>query len=344
VKKRFYITTALALAIISSGGIYAYTYTTTTSTIGVSEPTGDVSTVNTTATQPDWDSVLTPVTDSEIFRPNAAGDETEIETQFPATGDHWDKVDEVTSDNDTYVATNKSSYEEDLYNIRDHSTQTAGGTINYVVIYMVDKAESSAEQVSAYIHIKTNGAEYNGTSENLTTSYASYSNQWDDNPQTGGLWTWSEIDALQIGVGMRKAGTGLNSYATQVYSDVNFDAPPLSGSTPTEDLFEITPHADYSGDLSVRVYLTNTEALTRAYKVLSMQLYLEGSVEAGETPNYQTLTLQNGVAFFNLVGFSGGSYTLSVNGGSYTLVSREISEWEAGYTVTPELYCEVTQR
>jgi hypothetical protein len=143
---------------------------------------------------------------------------------------------------------------------------------------------------------------------------------------------------------MRKAGTGLNSYATQVYSDVNFDAPPLSGSTPTGDLFEITPHADYSGDLSVRVYLTNTEALTRAYKVLSMQLYLEGSVEAGETPNYQTLTLQNGVAFFNLVGFSGGSYTLSVNGGSYTLVSREISEWEAGYTVTPELYCEVTQR
>jgi hypothetical protein len=50
------------------------------------------------------------------------------------------------------------------------------------------------------------------------------------------------------------------------------------------------------------------------------------------------------VATFNLVGIAGGSYTLSVTGGTYTLTSREVMEWEAGYTVTPELYCEVTQR
>ncbi len=75
-----------------------------------------------------------------------------------------------------------------------------------------------------------------------------------------------------------------------------------------------------------------------------MELYLEGSVEAGETPNYRLMTLENGVAIFNLVGISGGSYTLSVNGGNYQLVSREPMEWEAGYTVTPELYCEAAQR
>jgi hypothetical protein len=75
-----------------------------------------------------------------------------------------------------------------------------------------------------------------------------------------------------------------------------------------------------------------------------MYLYLESSVEAGETPSYQLLNLQNGIAIFNLVGVSGGSYTLSVTGGTYQLFSREVLEWEAGWTVTPELYCEAEQR
>ncbi|KKK76274.1 hypothetical protein LCGC14_2865300, partial [marine sediment metagenome] len=30
----------------------------------------------------------------DTFRPNAAGDETSIETQFPDSGSHYDKVDE----------------------------------------------------------------------------------------------------------------------------------------------------------------------------------------------------------------------------------------------------------
>ncbi|UCH51908.1 MAG: hypothetical protein JSV54_03960 [Chloroflexota bacterium] len=62
------------------------------------------------------------------------------------------------------------------------------------------------------------------------------------------------------------------------------------------------------------------------------------------TVNYQLLTLENGFATFNLVGISGGSYTLSVTEGTYALNSREPNEWEEGYTITPELYCEITQR
>lgn len=75
-----------------------------------------------------------------------------------------------------------------------------------------------------------------------------------------------------------------------------------------------------------------------------MEVYAAGSESADETPDYQLLTLKKGVATFNLVGITGGSYTLYVAGGVYTLTSRDISEWEAGYTVTPELYCEATQR
>jgi len=345
VTKKFYLLAALGLVLIVSGGIYAYTYTTAIGTIGITAPTGDIATVNATATQPDWNTVLRPVTDEIIYRPNAAGNLTDIKYQYPASGDHWDKVDDISSDVDsTYIYTPSLGWEEDLYHIPDHSTQTAGGDINYAEVYMVCRATANATKTSAYVLLNTNGASYNGTSENLTPSYATYSNAWNNNPQTSNPWTWNQIDNLQIGLGMREAGVAIDSLCTQVYTEVSFDAPPLTGNTPTDDLFEVTPDAGYSGNLQVRVYLTNTDSLLKAYGNLTMELYLEGSVEAGKTPNYRLMTLENGVATFNLVGISGGSYTLSVDGGTYSLNSRETSEWEAGYTVTPELYCEATQR
>ena len=344
-ERKFYLLVAIAVILIVSGGIYAYTYTTATGTIGTPTPTGDIATVNATASQPDWNDVLTPVNDDVILRPIGTGDETEVKSQSPATGDHWDKVDEASSDGDsTYIYTPDSNYQEDLYNTANHSTQTAGGDIQYVEVFMVSRVSANITQESAYVHIKTNGAEYNGTSENLSANYTQYSESWNTNPQSGSPWIWSEVDNLQTGVGMRKAGAAIDSLCTQVYADINFDAPELSGNTPADDLYEITAHTNYSGNLQVRVYLTNTDALQKAYDYIDMYLYLENSQEAGETPNYQLMNLQDGVATFNLVGISGGSYTLSINGGTYQLLSRETSEWEAGWTVTPEFYCEATQR
>jgi hypothetical protein len=323
-----------------------YTFTTGSVTLNISEPTGNIASCNATETQPDWESILIPVADTEIFRPDAAGDETLISDQYPPTGEHWDKVSEETPDADgTYVATNSSTWQEDLYSITDHSTQTAAGTIDYVEVYMVCKAATdNVTQSSAYVHIKTNGVEYNGTEEILTSNYAIYYYQWVDNPQTGSAWTWEEVDALQIGVGLRTPNVDEFTRATQVYAVVGFEAPPLCGDVPTGGLFVVTPHADYTGDLAVRVYLANTGNLTRAYQSLNMELYLENSIEAGETPNYQLLTLENGVAAFCLKNYAPGAYALSVIGGDYCLTSREPLEWEAGWTVIPELYCEVPQR
>jgi len=159
--------------------------------------------------------------DNETLRPNAVGDETVIDEQFPDTGAHWDKVDEATSDNDTtYVSDGSSGWEEDLYNIGNHTVGSGG--INYVRVYMVCRGTGIPIEDNAYIHIKTNGAEYNGTPEGVTTSYTTYSYQWDYNPQTSANWTWSEIDALQIGVGLRRPKSGDDTLCTQVYAEVNY--------------------------------------------------------------------------------------------------------------------------
>ncbi len=348
VKNRFklYLIIAFLLTLVLSSGAYARAFRTATETINIAEPTGDVATSNATATQPDWGSVLIPAADTEIFRPDVAGDETNISEQYPVTGEHWDKVDEETSDgDDTYVSSNSTGWQEDLYNINDHSTQTVGGTIDYVRVYMVCRATTAnVTQTSAYIHIKTNGVVYNGSEQALSTDYVAYSYQWNNNPQTGQAWTWNEIDELQIGVGLRQPNADEYTRCTQVYVEVAFEAPPLTGNTPTGDLFIVTPNDDYTGDLAVKVYLLNSGNLTRAYQQLNMNLYLEGSVEAGQIPNYRVLTIENGVATFKIEGGGNGDHVLSVIGGNYTLTSREISEWEQDWAVAPDLYCEVTQR
>lgn len=341
--KKSHLIMALVIALVLSGGVYAYTHTTASVTIGVTVAEGDIATVEpVTTNQPNWDSLL-PWAGTETLRPNAPGDETLIASQSPTKGEHWDKVDDVTSDGgETRVFTSATSWEEDLYHITDHSIGT--GRINYVKVYMVLRTEDvDATQTSAYAHIKTNGVEYNGTEETVTSSWAIYSYRWDSNPQNGAPWTWAEIDNLQIGVGLRRpVSTPKSTFFTQIYAEVSYGI--ISGEVPSGNLFTLTPAVGYTGNLAVKVYLVNTGNLTKAYHYLNMKLYLEGSVEAGQTPNYQLLTLDNGVASFTIEDQGGVTRTLSVIGGSYYLVSGDSSQWSPGWTLTPQFYCEVKQR
>ena len=71
-----------------------------------------------------------------------------------------------------------------------------------------------------------------------------------------------------------------NTTATQpdwntVLDDLSSDNK-TCGEVPAGNLFAITPNAAYSGDMVANVYLT------KAYKYLNMNLYLEGSLEAGK--------------------------------------------------------------
>jgi len=160
--------------------------------------------------------------DNETLRPNAAGDEigSNME-QFPVTGEPWDKVDDVTSDGDsTYVSTDWYDWEDNLYNMADHSA--GSGLINYVKVYAVTREQTDKSKTSAHIRIKTNGASYNGTEIDATTSYVTYSYQWTTNPQTGEAWTWSEIDALQIGISLRNPQANKSAYCTQIYAEINY--------------------------------------------------------------------------------------------------------------------------
>jgi hypothetical protein len=106
----------------------------------------------------------------------------------------------------------------------------------------------------------------------------------------------------------------------------------------------VTPHPDYTGDLMVKVYLMNTAEILKAYKYLNLKVYLTNSLEAAESPEFKLLSIENGVAIFNIQGGSAAHYTVRVVGGGYRVMSEDSTEWSPGWSIVPEFYCEVTQR
>jgi hypothetical protein len=79
--------------------------------------------------------------------------------------------------------------------------------------------------VYARAAIKTNGTVYTGSEESITgDTFVSKSYQWTTNPNTSSAWTWSEIDALQIGADLKTFYDHDDVELTQVYIEVNYTA------------------------------------------------------------------------------------------------------------------------
>ncbi len=300
--RKFYLVIALVLALVLSGGLYAYTYTTASGTIGATGAEGDLATAEpvSEADQPNWNSVL-PSGETEILRPNAAGTYTQL-TPIGDTSNYLCVDEEVADDDTTYISVTGVDEKYDTYSISNHSVGT--GDISSVTVYVRCRSSDSNGQWAKPM-VRTYDTDYYGDQTPLPESYTNLSTTWITNPSTGETWTWDEIDALEAGVRMYGGGNDGDSRCTQVYVQVGYTV--VCGEVPTGDLYEVTPNSSYTGDLQAKVYLTNTAALTKAYQYLNMKLYVEDSAEADETPNYQLLTLVNGVTTFNLRNIGGGS-------------------------------------
>jgi len=161
------------------------------------------------------------------LRPNAAGDASSdigLTSQYPVTGDYYDKVDEVIADGDsTYLYGGSLVYSTKLFNL---PASSGSGTINSVKVYCVFKKNDVAESGVAATVLKSDSTETFGTTLNPTTSWVLYSQQWNINPADSADWEWSDIDALQIGCRTHsgKAGYAAKTYCTQVYVEVDYTA------------------------------------------------------------------------------------------------------------------------
>ena len=165
--------------------------------------------------------ILRPVdlrNDVETLRPNAAGDETGL-PQYPAIGDNWDKVDEVTPDGiDTVVYDQYGTYLRDLYEL---PASTGSGSINFIKVYFRIYAEMGDNTGKAKPVIKSDTTVTEGTEVDATGSWVTRSQQWNTNPADSEAWQWSDIDALQIGIALRKDGATYCN-CTQLYVEVDY--------------------------------------------------------------------------------------------------------------------------
>lgn len=332
--------------LVLAGGASAYAYRTNSSVVGTAEPVGDIATIATAAGQPDWTQVMPYAADSTAtLSPNASGDQTNISSQFPSSGSHYDKVDEVSPDDAvTYVYTNSRSYQTDLYNLSDLGVSDVNNITSVIVSFRFSGGIRGNQDETGYARavIKTGGTVYSGDEQTQAgTAFVTRSYSWATNPKTGVAWTVTDINALQAGAEVKISSNQATVRLTWVSVTVSYRGMVISGNAPPGDLFTVTPAPGFLDYLQVRVYLTNTGNLLKAYSQLSLNLYLQDSVEA---PGYQVLSLENGGAVFNLPGGLAGSRTLRVVGGSYRLVSANTTSWAAGWTVTPELFPEVSQR
>ena len=346
-KRKLVFTGILTLALVLTTGTFAYTYTNSAaSTMDATLADAVWTTYELSASQPDWNSILPEGEyNSEILLPNAPGDDTELPTQYPESGQHWDKVADQPADDGTYVSTEGSGdWERDLYNLSNYAGAGGEDTINDITVYFRTAAGGDYD-VTAMAAIKTNGQVYEGP--NLTqsgTEFVTMSWQCSSNPATDKPWTLEDINDLQAGVTIKGHNKNKPALCTQIYVVVNYQSTTTQGELPPGNLYDITPHPEYNGDLQVKIYMTNTADLLKAYHYLNMELYMANSLEAQKTPNYQILSVENGIVSFNIEGGSAKKYTVELTGGSYRLSSDNTDEWRAGWSIVPEFYCEVTQR
>jgi len=167
---------------------------------------------------------------TETLRPDAAGDLTNIPTQLPASGAHWDKVDEAEADGDTtmvrYVAYVDGQWKTDLYNL---PASSGSGTINKITLYFrvagfggsIAVAKGAIKSDSTV----TETAAKNPQADFGEYQWGTYTQEWAANPADSGAWEWADIDALQIGVSLLGSNT-YKSQCTQVYVVVDYTTGP----------------------------------------------------------------------------------------------------------------------
>ncbi len=176
---------------------------------------------------------------TQTLRPNAAGDMTTIKNQYPSGGEHWDKVDDETPDEDATAVMQGGPYTStrtDLYNLTN--LLGAPAIINKVTIYARWRRQGGyAYAIDFYHKIKTHGVVYTGPRFDYLGGYRTDFSEITVNPFTDEPWTVEEVNNLQAGITLEYyhgVGWGSIGYCTQVYVEVDYQVPTVQTDPATE--------------------------------------------------------------------------------------------------------------
>lgn len=156
-----------------------------------------------------------------------------ISGQTPHGETHnYECIDEpwYSSDADTsYVSTASISAVSDWYSLPDHTDET--GRINYVRVVAQARSSQYNQSIDGIYRVLIGDGSSTASSQNnapLTTGYRNYTGVWTTRP-SGGDWTWTDIDNLQIGVLCSSPVIGTTTHLSVFRPDGNGDSTTLTG-------------------------------------------------------------------------------------------------------------------
>jgi len=169
-------------------------------------------TVNNPGTEPETFNVTAYNRGYLVLSPDGDGAYTDWE------GDHDDWDDWPSLDAFFVSATLDGKYESST--LANHTDET--WTIEKVIVNIEARNnETSDEEVRLMLVI--GGTEHLGSAyAPLNATYTKYTSEWTTNPETLSAWTWSDIDALEAGVGSEQVGLDWTGRleVTQLYVEV----------------------------------------------------------------------------------------------------------------------------
>jgi len=163
---------------------------------------------------------------------------------------------------------------------------------------------------------------------------------------TGGMFGYTYTTATMV-MGLTAAGdiavVEPRSYAPAINVFGHY-----KGYLPEGWLFEIDPDDAYTGDLTITVSLLNPGELSHVYKYINLKLEItddnETRVSGNSGHEFEALSLDNGVVTFDVPYTAIQPYKVHLLGGGYCTLGQSPLPWVTPYSVSPELFCEVTAR
>jgi len=130
----------------------------------------------------------------EARLPSGAGATTQW---TPNTGANYAAVDETAGDDDTTYVHASAAATKDTYAMAD-MVAIAGTVVGVQTCFRARKDDLNVRTVRDVI--RSNGADYNGTTQTMTTSYADYFRIVETDPDDSNPWDIAGVNAMELGV------------------------------------------------------------------------------------------------------------------------------------------------
>lgn len=133
----------------------------------------------------------------DAYLPNGNGNSSQLDGSDGNSVDNYLLVDDAAPDSDSTYVQSATATEKDTYAFANMSHTPA--TIYGVQINMTAKKDDAGTRSIAAV-TRSDGADYDGTTQALSTAYTGYREVLTQDPDTSAAWTKSGFDAAEFGV------------------------------------------------------------------------------------------------------------------------------------------------